>query len=711
MKRVLPSEDAENTSIFDLPMNMANDDDQAPTEEAAVAAAVGKTEITEHDTLKYHLLGPSLTKAGQDSVDQQKVSEIIYNASKGSKYFNNEESKDKNLTQKIERILARKKQLEKIDLAGDLRRADEYIAELELSRDLSQIVVHIDCDAFYAAVEELDRPELKHVPMAVGKGVLTTCNYHARKFGCRSGMAGFVAMKLCPQLICLPLNFSKYTSKAQEVREILSDYDPRFESASIDEAYLNITEYCQSHSLDPDDAVAQLRAGVAEKTKITISAGIAANAKIAKIASNRNKPNGQFRVASDRTTILAFMRDLPTRKVNGVGRVFERELDAIGVKTCGDLYSQRAYLSKLFGHKAFQFLMQCYLGLGRTQVAPAEEHERKSVGTESTFKEMSDKHELRAKLRWIAEELEKDLARTQFKGRTLVLKIKLHTYEVLTRQTVVPKAIHAAEDLYNYSLPMLMKLDREIPGMKLRLMGLRCTHLVSAKKTDVDFFGTRRLGSLERSPIKRANTDDEGWEIWPEAEADAEAEFEEAARQERQDEMEELERLSQDQQHPYPLEPATHESPSQHHQSHQTPPPSSNSPSPEHLQPRSIRAQELLEESNRRHKHGREILPNPHPKNPAGHSSTSSPVPIKEAWACPICGLPQVARDREFNDNIYYCLSLQTIKQAAKASIFSGNGGCGGCGGSSGKENRGAKRKGLTVGGNEARKKLFFGKS
>lgn len=170
------------------------------------------------------------------------MSEIIYNASKGSKFFNNEDAKDKVLTQKIQRILARKAQLEKQDLGRDLKNADEYLAELELGRDLSQTIVHIDCDAFYAAVEELDRPELKHIPMAVGKGVLTTCNYHARKFGCRSGMAGFVAMKLCPQLICLPLNFDKYTAKAQEVRAILSEYDPRFESASIDEAYLNITQ-------------------------------------------------------------------------------------------------------------------------------------------------------------------------------------------------------------------------------------------------------------------------------------------------------------------------------------------------------------------------------------------------------------------------------------------------------------------------------------
>lgn len=548
------------------------------------------------------------------TLTRRQVSEIIYNASKGSKFFNNEEVKDKNLTQKIERILARKRQLECIDLASDLRRADEYVAELELSRDLTQTVVHIDCDAFYASVEELDRPELKLVPMAVGKGVLTTCNYHARKFGCRSGMAGFVAMKLCPNLICLPLNFEKYTAKAQEVREVLADYDSRFESASIDEAYLNITQYCEDKQMDPEDVVTQLREEVAEKTKITISAGIAPNAKIAKIASNRNKPNGQFRVADDRTTILSFVRDLPTRKVNGVGRVFERELDAIGVKTCGDIYSQRAYLAKLFGEKAFQFLMQCYLGLGRTKIQPAEEYERKSVGTESTFRDMSGKTELREKLRWIAGELEKDLARTHCKGRTLVLKVKLHTYEVLTRQIIPPKAVHLADDLYNYALPMMVKLELEIPGMKLRLMGLRCTHLISMNKGGVDFFGIRRRTSSadsESTPNKRKVTalEDENaeWEVWPEEE------FEEAARQELQDDMNELERLSQEEQ---------------------------------------------LEEANRRRKHGREILPNP--------KKTDKDPLEEEYWECPICARPQVANDKHFNDHIDFCLSRQTIKDAVR---------------------------------------------
>ncbi|KAL2061401.1 hypothetical protein VTL71DRAFT_7674 [Oculimacula yallundae] len=565
--------------------------------------------VKEHDTLKYSLLGPSLTKSGQDNVDQLKVSEIIYNASKGSKFFNNEEARDKNLTQKIERILEKKKQLEKLDLASDRRKADDYIAELELSRDLSQVVVHIDCDAFYAAVEELDRPELKDLPFSVGKGVLTTCNYHARKFGCRSGMAGFVAKKLCPQLIQIPLNFDKYTAKAQEVREIIVDYDPRFESASIDEAYLNITEYCEKNDISPEDAVQQLRREVHEKTKITISAGIAANAKLAKICSNMNKPNGQFQLPIDRNSIMAFMRDLPTRKVNGIGRVFERELDAIGVKTCGDIYSYRQYLSKLFGEKAFAFLMQCYLGLGRTKIQPAEEYERKSVGTESTFGEMGNPVDLRNKLQATAEELEKDMLRTQFKGRTLCLKVKLHTYEVFTRQVIPPKAVYLAEDLYKYSVPMLTKLEQEFPGMRLRLMGLRCTHLVSMKKPDtMAFFGFKRRATDPGdgdSPVKRKaeslEDEPEQWEAWPD-----ELLFEDAERQEREDELEELETLSQ--------------------------------------------------EIDKRRHHGKEIVPNPKKED----------TPEEEWWDCPICMRPQAASEKEFNEHIDLCLSRQTIRDAVQ---------------------------------------------
>ncbi|KXJ86257.1 impB/mucB/samB family protein [Microdochium bolleyi] len=591
-----------------------------PTEESLHAGGSDGERLAseEHETLKYHLLGPSLTKAGQDAVDQSKVSEVIYNASKGSKYFSREEEKDKILTQKITNILHKKRQLEKLDLSREARAADQLITQLELSRDLSQHIVHVDCDAFYAAVEQLDRPELKDVPFAVGAGVLTTCNYAARTFGCRSGMAGFVAKKLCPNLELIRPNFDKYTAKAREVREVLANYDPRFESASIDEAYLNITNYCAEHHMSPEAAVQQMRDEVCQKAKITVSAGIAANAKLAKICSNMNKPNGQYLLPSDRNAIMSFMRDLPTRKVNGVGRVLERELQEIGIKTCGDIWSQRHALRLLFGEKTYEFLIMVHLGLGRTNVQPAEEYERKSVGTESTFRDMSDPVQLREKLRWTADELEKDMRRAEVRGRTLVLKVKLHTYEVFTRQVVPPKAIFLADDLYNYSLPILAKLEQEMPALKLRLMGLRCTHLVSMKKPDTRaFFGLKPQRSVSTSDnddgavydepkaeLGREEMFDGDWEAWPE------------------EDLTFLDRSLDQADHALGTELATQS-----------------------------------EGGEYRH-HGKEIMPNPKRK--------ATSVEEEPWWDCPICGRPQSTDEKVFNEHIDLCLSRQAIRDTVQ---------------------------------------------
>ncbi|UNI23678.1 DNA-directed DNA polymerase [Purpureocillium takamizusanense] len=562
-------------------------------------------------TLKYHLLGPSLTKAGQEKVDQGKVSEVIYNASKGSKFFRREEERDKVLTKKIEQILQRKRELDNRELTHELRLADRLIAELEVARDLTQHVIHIDCDAFYAAVEQLERPELKDLPFAVGGGVLTTCNYVARQYGCRSGMAGFVAKKLCPELILIKPNFQKYTAKAHEIREILAEYDPRFESASVDEAYLNITEYCIEHSVEPAEAVEQMRREIHQKTSITVSAGIAANTKLAKICSNMNKPNGQYVLPNDRNAIMGFMRDLPTRKVNGIGRVLERELLEVGINTCGDLYGQRQYLNPLFGEKTFEFLLTCYLGLGRTKIQPAEDYERKSIGTEGTFGEVSDPHRLREKLRSIAQELEEDMSRAGCKGRTLCLKVKLHTFEVFTRQVVTPKAICLADDLYRFSLPMLAKLEQEMPGMKLRLMGLRCTHLVKTKKPDtMAFFGFRQRrtgldGSSDPTDLKRkgveASEEQDSWGYLEEDMGAGEA----------------------------PDDPIV-------------------------MAPDGAAEYDTLTSFA---KHGKEIIPNP--KKP-------KPDMGDEWWDCPICARPQVADERQFNEHIDLCLSRQTIRDAVQ---------------------------------------------
>jgi DNA polymerase kappa len=502
-------------------------------------------------------------------------------------------------------------------------------------------------------VEQLERPELKDIPFAVGGGVLTTCNYVARQFGCRSGMAGFVAKKLCPSLVLLKPNFAKYNAKAHEVREVLVNYDPRFESASIDEAYLNITEYCNSHDMTAPEAVAQMREEIHQQTQITVSAGIAANSKLAKICSNINKPNGQYVLPNDRTAIAEFMRDLPTRKVNGIGRVLERELLEIGVKTCGDLYAQRQYLLQLFGEKTYVFLLQCYLGLGRTSIQPAEEYERKSVGTESTFGEMSDPSKLREKLRWTAEELEKDMKRAECKGRTLCLKVKLHTFEVYTRQVVTPKAIHVADDLYSYALPMLVKLEQEMPELKLRLMGLRCTHLVSTKRPDTAaFWGFRNRRNVTTidtdptTPMKR-KADDlvQEWED-----------------------------------HDYLYQQCL--------ESGAITPPGAAAPV----------AVSPHQDDETYRRHGKEIAPNP--------TAEAASVAEEEWWDCPICNRPQAADERLFNEHIDLCLSRQTIREAAQADD---TGIAHAIAHEPKKPKFAEKRKGRTIVDDPRQRKLFFG--
>ncbi|KAL9033754.1 MAG: hypothetical protein Q9214_007361 [Letrouitia sp. 1 TL-2023] len=317
--------------------------------------------------------------------------------------------------------------------------------------------------------------------------------------------------------------------------------------------------------------------------------------------------------------------------------------------------------------------MQVYLGLGHTNVRPAEEYERKSVGTESTFRDMSGKVQLRDKLRWIAEELEKDLARTQVKGRTLVLKIKLHTYEVLTRQVVLPKAVCTSQDLYNYALPMLSKLEREIPGMKLRLMGLRCTHLISTKKEDIDFFGMKRPLSASNSEPRKpfhsiqdeeveAKGEESEWEIWP---AD---EFEEAARRERQSEFETMERLSQE-----------YEQGHEHVQSQPPLPPSSsaNQSTTRSQQKASEEADRRLRQQQQRQRQDHTDIPaypkrdldpfsSPSASGADGNSNGQKSAEEEEEaiWHCPICLRPQkLASEKEVNAHVDSCLSRQTIRE------------------------------------------------
>lgn len=244
-------------------------------------------------------------------------------------------------------------------------------------------IIHIDMDCFYAAVELRERPELANKPMAVGgasgRGVLTTCNYPARKFGLHSAMPVFQAKQLCPQLVILPVRFELYRSASREVRAIFARYTDLIEPLSLDEAYLDV-----SHLKRPGaEIAAEIRHSIHKETGLTASAGVGPNKLIAKIASDWNKPNGQCVVAPSK--VGAFMQRLPVRKIWGVGPKSAAHLARHNIETCGQLQEKDlVWLSKAFGSFGLELFHLCR-GIDERPVEP--HRVRKSLSNERTFSE------------------------------------------------------------------------------------------------------------------------------------------------------------------------------------------------------------------------------------------------------------------------------------------------------------------------------------
>ena len=250
------------------------------------------------------------------------------------------------------------------------------------SQAAPRAIIHLDMDCFYAAIEVRDRPALRGKPVGVGgardrRGVLTTCNYEARKFGVRSAMPTFMALQRCPNLIVLPTRFDVYRREAAVVREILHRFSPLVEPLSLDEAYLDVS----AHPGAPGPLAQVIRDLIFQKTKLTSSAGIGPNKLTAKIASGLCKPNGQLEVTA--AQVPEFMQNLSVREIWGIGEKTERRLQELGVRTCGELQRfSRPELVDLFGKFGSELFDLCR-GIDERAVEP--DRPRKSLSTEETF--------------------------------------------------------------------------------------------------------------------------------------------------------------------------------------------------------------------------------------------------------------------------------------------------------------------------------------
>ncbi|WP_341643925.1 DNA polymerase IV [Thauera sp. SDU_THAU2] len=300
-------------------------------------------------------------------------------------------------------------------------------------------IIHCDCDCFYASVEMRDDPALRGRPLAVGgrpetRGVIATCNYEARAFGVHSAMPTARALQLCPQLLLLPPDFERYRAASKQILAIYRDYTPLVEPLSLDEAYLDVSgvDRCKgSATLMAEEIRARIRAEVG----ITASAGIAPSKFVAKVASDWNKPDGQFVVRPDE--VDAFVAALPVKKIFGVGKVTAARLQALGVNICGDLRAwSLAELAQEFGSFGASLYRLCR-GIDERPVCP--DRIRKSLSIETTYvTDLPDLEACRTELKVLIGEFRErfDRARETRPVHKAVVKIRFDDFSRTTAECV-----------------------------------------------------------------------------------------------------------------------------------------------------------------------------------------------------------------------------------------------------------------------------------
>jgi len=341
-------------------------------------------------------------------------------------------------------------------------------------------IIHVDMDAFYASVEQLDNPELRGKPIAVGggehRGVVSAASYEARKFGVRSAMSGFLAKKNCPDLIFVKPQYARYKEISQSIRKIFFDYTDLVEPLSLDEAYLDVTVNKKGN---PSASIIakEIRERIYNELGLTASAGISINKFIAKVASDYNKPNGQKTVNPEE--VIGFLEGLEIRKFYGVGKVTAEKMYKLGIFTGKDLKQKtESYLNSNFG-KSGIYYYNVVRGIHNSPVKP--NRTPKSVGAERTFNEnLSSEVFMLERLENIATELEKRLKKSKLAGKTITLKIKYSDFTLHTRSKTLNYFIADKNLILETAKELLYqnKMDNSV-----RLLGISLANLNTDKNT------------------------------------------------------------------------------------------------------------------------------------------------------------------------------------------------------------------------------------
>lgn len=344
-------------------------------------------------------------------------------------------------------------------------------------------IIHIDMDAFYASVEQRDRPELRGKPVAVGgargRGVVAAASYEARVFGVRSAMPSVTALRKCPSLIFVPPRFDVYRAVSRQIRAIFTDYTALIEPLSLDEAYLDVTEDRKGIG-SATLIAAEIRARIQADTGLTASAGVSYNKFIAKLASDQNKPDGLCVIRPRQGA--EFVATLPVRRFHGVGPVRARQMEALGIVTGADLREKdAAFLARHFGSFA-GYLFRAARGIDERAVQPDRPH--KSISVETTFEQdLTNINALGEALIPIADSLAQRVGAAHVAGRTVVLKLRFSDFRILTRSRTLLVPISAAHDLGNAGMELLRSAPSVARGV--RLLGLGLSNLRPQDETEL----------------------------------------------------------------------------------------------------------------------------------------------------------------------------------------------------------------------------------
>ncbi len=349
-------------------------------------------------------------------------------------------------------------------------------------------ILHADLDAFYASVEQLDRPELRGKPVLVGgppeaRGVVTTASYEARPYGVRSAMPMSRALRLCPHAIRVSPRFDRYAEVSRQVMAIFRSITTLIEPLSLDEAFLDVTEPVRSYG-GPEALAQRIKNLVREKTGLTVSIGVGTNKTVAKIASDMGKPDGLVVVPAGQEA--AFLEPLPVRALWGVGPKAEAVLAGAGIRTIGQLAgSEPAQLETLLGSRGS---LLWGMAQGRDERPLETAHERKSIGAETTFpRDLPDGPELRTELARLAHDVAERLTGKGVRARTVVIKLRYSNFRTITRQG---SRSPATDDDIEIAARASALLDGVVsPSDRFRLVGVHCTNLTAGEPGQLELWG------------------------------------------------------------------------------------------------------------------------------------------------------------------------------------------------------------------------------